>query len=130
LLEYSTYLGGAAEDRGAGIVVDDVGRAVVFGSTASEDFPDVAALQPYRGATDGFVAVLDGGGSMLLFSSALGGAGSDTLVTMVPRGREVLISGGSTDLGSMFPDGGANGAGSFVGVLDLPSGVSFRQMLR
>lgn len=129
-LEYSTYLGGASYDRGVGVIVDDFGRAIVFGSTESEDFPDVAALQPHRGATDAFVAVLDGGGSILLFSSSLGGTGSDTLLSMVPTGRELVISGGSTDLGSMFPASGASGAGSFVGLLNLPSGVSFRQLFR
>jgi len=126
-LEYSTYLGGAATDRGVGVVVDDFGRAIVFGSTESDDFPGVAAIQPRRGATDAFVAIVDGGGSVLLFSSRLGGAGSDALVSMIPRGREVLISGGSSDLGSMFPDSGTSGAGAFVGLLNLPSGLSFRQ---
>ena len=67
---------------------------------------------------------------MLLFSSWLGGAGSDALVSMIPRGREVLISGGSSDLGSMFPDSGTSGAGAFVGLLNLPSGLLFRQTVR
>jgi hypothetical protein len=129
-LEYSTYLGGAANDRGVGVVVDDFGRAIVFGATESDDFPDVAAIQPRRGATDAFVAVIDGGGAVLLFSSWLGGAGSDALVSMIPRGPEILISGGSSDLGSMFPDFGTSGAGAFVGLLELPSAVSFRQTVR
>jgi len=129
-LEYSTYLGGTGDDRAAGVVVDDFGRAIVFGSTESEDFPAVAPLQARRGGTDGFVSVLDGGGSVLLFSTWLGGSGADEIVSMIPIGREVLISGGSTDLASMFPDSGASGAGAFVGLLDLSYSASFRHLFR
>jgi photosystem II stability/assembly factor-like uncharacterized protein len=74
-LAYSTYLGGSGDDRAAGVVVDDLGRAIVFGSTESDDLPAVAALQARRGVTDGFVSILDGGGSVLLFSTWLGGSG-------------------------------------------------------
>ena len=129
-LEYSTYLGGSGDDRAAGVIVDDFGRAIVFGSTESDDFAAVAPLQARRAGTDAFVSVLDGGGSVLLFSTWLGGMGNDQIVSMIPLGREVLISGGSTDLASMFPDSGASGRGAFVGVLGLSYAASFGRPLR
>lgn len=127
-LAYSTYLGGAGDDRAAGVVVDDLGRAIVFGSTESGDFPAVAPLQDRRGGTDGFVSVLDGGGSVLLFSTWVGGSGADDIASTTLIGRQVVISGGSTDLASMFPGSGASGAGAFVGLLDLSFGASFRNL--
>jgi len=36
---YSTYLGGIDRDYGTGIAVDDDGRAIVVGTTRSQDFP-------------------------------------------------------------------------------------------
>jgi photosystem II stability/assembly factor-like uncharacterized protein len=127
-LDYSTYLGGAADDRAASVIVDDLGRAIVVGTTESADFPAVAAVQDRRSATDGFVSVIDGGGSVLLFSTWLGGNGADDIVSAVAAGRQILVSGGSTDLATMFPDSGTSGAGGFVGVLDLSFGASFRRL--
>ena len=89
-LDYSTYLGGAADDRASGVIVDDLGRAVVFGTTESIDLPAVAAVQDPRGGTDGFVSVVDGGGSVLLFSTRLGGNGTDSVVSAVPFERRLL----------------------------------------
>ena len=44
-LVYSTYLGGAIEDRGVGIAVDGLGAAYVNGSTKGS-FPMLNAAQP------------------------------------------------------------------------------------
>ena len=51
-LIYSTFLGGARYDQGAGIVVDSSGRAFVAGSTNSIDF-DVTAGVSTCGLSDG-----------------------------------------------------------------------------
>lgn len=118
-LEYSTYLGGTGTDRGSGILVDELGRAIVFGSTSSSDFPAVAPVQRHRGGTDAFVSVLDGGGSVLLFSTWLGSPGIDQIASAVRYGSGVLISGGSTDLAGMFSDPSVSGAGAFMASLDL-----------
>jgi beta-propeller repeat-containing protein len=122
-LEYATYLGGANSDIPAGVVVDDLGRAIVFGSTDSIDFPAVAPLQQPGSDRDGFVSVLDGGGSVLLTSTWVGGRGVDRIASAARRGRELIITGGSTDLPSMFPGANVVTAGGFVGVLDLSYGA-------
>jgi hypothetical protein len=75
-LVYSSYLGGAADDRALGIAVTAVGEACITGSTQSTNFPVRNALQPFnRGGEDAFVAKLDASGTQLVYSTYLGGGG-------------------------------------------------------
>lgn len=78
-LVYSTYLGGALEDRATGIAVDAAGDAFVTGFTLSTNFP--TAGTPFqaanKGGFDGFVAELNAAGSALTFSTYLGGTQDD-----------------------------------------------------
>jgi hypothetical protein len=78
-LVYSTYLGGGNNDQGLSIATE-FGTAYVTGSTASSNFPTTAgAFQPTLGGlTDAFVARLNSTGSALIYSSYLGGTGSDS----------------------------------------------------
>jgi Immunoglobulin I-set domain/Beta-propeller repeat len=86
-LIYLTYLGGSGDDLAAGVAVDGAGNAYITGYTDSTNFPNVHALYPKIGGTlnphvgvfpvDAFVAELDAGGSNLLYSTYLGGAGTD-----------------------------------------------------
>lgn len=75
---YSAFLGGAANDNGRAIVVDQEGVAYITGSTECPDFPVYRALQPkLAGNYDAFIAAISPDGSSLLFSSYLGGRGID-----------------------------------------------------
>ena len=57
--EYATYYGGSGNDEALGIAADAAGALYVTGSTASPDFPTVAALQTgLHGFKDAFVAKL------------------------------------------------------------------------
>jgi uncharacterized repeat protein (TIGR01451 family) len=77
-LAYSTYLGGANNDRGRGIVLDSAGNAYITGYTYSSDFPTLNPLQPINhGYTEVFVTKIKADGSALLFSTYLGGADWD-----------------------------------------------------
>jgi beta-propeller repeat-containing protein len=81
-LVYSTYLGGSAldySDMGLGIAVDSTGNTYVTGRAGS-NFPTTAgAFQAMHGGTwDAFVAKLDSSGSVLVYSSYLGGNGIDS----------------------------------------------------
>jgi hypothetical protein len=73
-LVYSTYLGGADEDYGAGIAVDSNGSAYVTGFAQSHNFP---TLNPYQatmlGDNDAFVTKFNADGSSLVYSTYLGG---------------------------------------------------------
>ncbi len=78
-LVYSTYLGGAGIGQGRGIAVDSSGAAYVAGYTTSSNFPTTSGSfqTTYGGEGDAFVAKLDPAGSKLVYSSYLGGSGSD-----------------------------------------------------
>jgi hypothetical protein len=78
-LVYSTYLGGSGLDQAFGIAVDQAGSAYITGLTGSNDFP---TLSPYQatlqgGAFDAFVTKLTPAGNALVYSTYLGGNGSD-----------------------------------------------------
>jgi hypothetical protein len=78
-LLYSTYLGGAKEEQGWGIALDSQGNIYLTGKTRSRDFHVTpGALQPsLAGRADVFVSKLNPGGSTLLYSTYLGGAGEE-----------------------------------------------------
>ena len=78
-LEYCTYMGGSGDDRAYGIAVDSTGAAYVTGTTTSGNFPTLHAEQSgLEGARNAFVFKLNPAGDMLVFSTYLGGNGSDT----------------------------------------------------
>ena len=74
-LDWSTYLGGTADDLGRAIAVDSFGNAYATGQTASSDFPVTAgSLQTTIGSAgqyDAYVTKIDGGGQ-LVYSTYLG----------------------------------------------------------
>ncbi|MBI5635246.1 MAG: SBBP repeat-containing protein, partial [Nitrospirae bacterium] len=75
---YSTYLGGADHDEGAGIKVDSSGNAYITGYTASSDFPTASALQGTKtGGFDAFITQINAAGNGLVYSTYLGGTGDD-----------------------------------------------------
>jgi photosystem II stability/assembly factor-like uncharacterized protein len=56
---YSTYLGGSFADQGLGIAIASGGRAIIVGSTSSNDFPTRNPIQgPGGGLPQGFVVSL------------------------------------------------------------------------
>jgi len=88
-LVYSTYLGGRVDEEGLAVAVDTAGNAYVAGATTSSDFPTVNASQTaFGGGVDGFVAELNAAGSGLVYSTYLGGSGTDIAygITVAPSG--------------------------------------------
>ncbi|MGD0125635.1 MAG: SBBP repeat-containing protein [Terriglobia bacterium] len=77
-LIYSTYLGGSGGDSVFGIALDASGNAYLTGLTESADFPTANPLQAtLNGPANAFVAELNPAGSALVYSTFLGGSGSD-----------------------------------------------------
>lgn len=77
-VEYATYLGGSGLDVGLAIEVDRFGQAYVAGMTSSPDFPTHQAVQTGpSGSLDAFAFVLSADGDELLWSTYLGGSGTD-----------------------------------------------------
>jgi hypothetical protein len=75
---YTAIIGGGKTDIGRSLVVDKSGNAFVTGSSASTDFSTETPLQSSNdGETDVFVTKLNTSGSILLFSTYLGGRNRD-----------------------------------------------------
>ncbi|TXB64716.1 T9SS type B sorting domain-containing protein [Vicingus serpentipes] len=80
-LIYSTYLGGIGEDNPHSLIVDNNDNLVVFGTTASPNFPvySTAYDDTLNGTYDIFVSKISSDGTALLGSSFIGGSGIDGL---------------------------------------------------
>ncbi len=79
-LLYSTYIGGTGDDEGSEIAIDSSGNIYIVGSTDSVDFPVTAnAFQTTNNAAGDEVIILklDATGGSLLYSSYLGGSGTE-----------------------------------------------------
>jgi hypothetical protein len=137
-LLYSTYLGGSGYNFGGGIAIDGSGNAYVVGWTRSTDFPTTpGALQTKYGggASDAFVSKLNADGSALLYSTYLGGSGSEEgnwFSIAVDASGNSYVTGdtGSSDFPTTpgafqttFAGGGEFGVDAFVTKLN-PSGSS------
>jgi len=98
-LAYSTYLGGGAADFANAIAIDAAGAAYVTGSTASADFPTMGAAQGTLTSTsssNAFVSKLNVAGSALVYSTYLGGSGSDAGGGIAVDGTGAAYVTGST----------------------------------
>ncbi len=103
VLVYSTYLGGSAFDLGLGLSVDSTGSVYVSGGTESIDFPVLNPIQGTNaGLSDAFVAKIDPTGTSLVYSTFLGGAGSDQAMDLYVDATGAVYLTGST-LSADFP---------------------------
>ena len=96
-LLYATYLGGNADDEGLAIAVDSSGAAYVAGYTDSTDFPTANPLRASNnGDRDGFVTKLNANGNSLIYSTYLGGSGSDLAFAIAADAEGSFYVAGST----------------------------------
>ncbi len=104
VLTYSTFLGGTGGETAFGVALDASGDVFVTGITASTNFPfSSGAFQTaYVGDGDVFVTEFNPSGSGLVFSTFLGGTGSDTPshILLDPTG-DIYLVGSTTS--SNFP---------------------------
>jgi hypothetical protein len=106
-LAYSTFLGGSdGEPFGTwGVAVDGAGNAITTGATVSPDFPTTPGAydETFNGGSyDAFVTKLNATGSDAIWSTFIGGAGTDA------PGRPVIDAEGNVFVpgvagGSDFP---------------------------
>ena len=119
-LVYSTYLGGSDFDVARGIAIDAAGNAYVSGFTASTNFPTtLGAFQTTYGggALDAFVAKVDPTGSVLVYSTYLGGSDIDGSVGIaVDAAGNAYVTGGTSSTNFPTTPGAFQtaGGGAFV----------------
>ncbi len=94
-LSYSTYLGGAADDFGGGLVVDSSGRAIITGYSESPAYPTTAGAfdTSYNGGGDVVVTKLSPSGAALVFSTFVGGSGFESGYGIAVSQGLVYVSG-------------------------------------
>jgi hypothetical protein len=77
-LKFSTYLGGTGVETGVAIALDGSKNVYVTGQTSSTDFPTASPTQTNSGGgLDAFVSEFNPAGAALVFSTYLGGSGSE-----------------------------------------------------
>ena len=125
---YSTYLGGASDDRIFDMAVADDAAVFVVGSSTSANFPTTSeSVQPaLAGGRDGFLTHFSLAGNALLYSTFIGGSGTDEVFGMgIDAPMNAYLTGRTTS--SNFPTltplqafngGGANDA--FVAKINPP----------
>ncbi len=109
-LVYSTYLGGTGADIGNGLKVDPAGNAHVAGSTLSPNFPTAGnPIQSTKSSfADVFVTKLNASGTALVYSTYLGGNGTDSgngLALDVAATPNALVAGSTAS--ANFPTASA-----------------------
>ncbi|HWQ32378.1 MAG TPA: FG-GAP-like repeat-containing protein [Blastocatellia bacterium] len=95
---YATWLGGSGNESGTSIAVDAGGSAFVAGVTTSLNFPLLNPLQPaWGGSNDAFLVKLNPAGSALVWSTYLGGSGTDSARALALDGSGNAYLTGDTD---------------------------------
>lgn len=111
-LIYSTYIGGSAKSSGRGIVVDNLGKVYMTGTTLSTDFPvtDNALFKTYSGCVgcdqygwgDSFFLIMNPDGNKLEYATYLGGANDEEAYEISRDKTGAIYITGSTN-SSGFP---------------------------
>lgn len=95
-VSYATYLGGLGQDDGLGIAFDSSGNAYVTGETASTNFPNTGSTV-LRGISDAFVTKISTDGSSLVYSTYVGGSGTESGNSIaVDAAGDAFVAGGTT----------------------------------
>jgi beta-propeller repeat-containing protein len=95
-LMYSTFVGGTGGEGASALVVDGGGNAWIAGGTSSADFPTTADGfdTSFNGTSDAFVAEIDATGSVLRYSTFLGGTSSESAADLaLDPGGNVIVTG-------------------------------------
>ncbi len=115
-LIYSTFIGGSGWDYGHAITVDDEGYAYISGQANSTNYPTTAGTfdRTFNGGSDILLSKLSRDGSVLVYSTYIGGSGrDDTRKVYVDKSGCVYLTGSTES--SNFPSTNNSLSGSSNG---------------
>ncbi len=126
---FSTLFGGGSGDVPKGTALERTGAVLIGGQTSSSDLPSTqgAVQAAARGSADGFVARISPDGSAVLYSTYLGGGGSDGGEGLAADGERRVVLAGVTGSSDFPTTAGAVGqtlrgtADGFATQIDLAS---------
>jgi len=101
-LLWSTFLGGLADDFVEAMAIHSNGAVTIAGTTSSTNFPVTAGAfdTSFGGVADGFVARLSAAGTLLTWSTFLGGTQRDELHALAIDSANGVSVGGWTRSGN------------------------------
>ena len=98
-IEYSTFIGAGSSDNIKSIASFDKDNIILVGDTKSPDFPvtpDALNTKFIGGRSDGFIAKLNVNTNELVYSSFLGGTGSDKISEIEITDNQKIVLVGRT----------------------------------
>ena len=103
-VQWVSFLQGSSSDYGQAIRADAAGNVFVAGYTSSSDFPTRSAYdRTYGGSTDAFLAMFSPAGA-ILWSTFLGGTGSDYAYGLaIDSASNAIVVGQTSSTSSSFP---------------------------
>lgn len=104
-LLYLAHFGGMGDDVARSVKIDSAGNIVVAGSTSSTNFPVKSAFQASYGggAVDGFITKINAAGNALMFSTYIGGSGSDEVNGVALDSSDRVYVTGYTESSNFYP---------------------------
>ena len=107
-LVYSTFIGGSNDDRGYGIAIDTSGNSYITGLTRYDttDYPTTSGAfdTTHNGGYDVFVTKLNSAGSLLVYSTFIGGSNYDIgYGIVIDTSGNVYITGYTLDDTADYP---------------------------
>ena len=94
-LVYSTLIGGTGDDSARSIAVDSDGSAYITGYTTNNNYPTTAnRFKGHGGSRDAFITKLNPEGTEMVYSTFLGGSGTDeTFGIALDAGKNIYVAG-------------------------------------
>ncbi len=132
---FSTLIGGSFHDIATSIALDSEDNVYIGGYTLSDDFPVINAFDTTHGQDeDGFILKINSGLSDLLYSSYIGGSGSDLINSIYVTDINKVSACGLTSSPNYPQVGGfgdeINGEDAFIFQMDIStSSLSFSTSL-
>lgn len=121
---YASYHGGTNDDRGNGVAVDKSGNAYIVGSTRSTNLNVTGGVQNVNeGGVDAFIVKINSRGTQRIFSTYLGGNGTDVAhdVAIASDGKICVTGSTEVDTINRLPttSNSYNGNSGFFGLRRL-----------